>query len=65
MKLLLDVPGLDVVSIMTILAKIGDIRRFSSPKKLASYAGLVPRMHASGKQYYTGDITKEGRSALR
>jgi len=64
-KLLLDVPGLDVVSIMTILAEIGDIRRFSSPKKLAGYAGLVPRVHASGKQRYTGHITKEGRSVLR
>lgn len=64
-KLLLDVPGLDVVSIMTILAEVGDIRRFSSPKKLASYAGLVPRVHASGKYYYTGHITKEGRSVLR
>ncbi|MGB9868307.1 MAG: IS110 family transposase [Bacillota bacterium] len=64
-KLLLSVPGLDVVSIMTILAEIGDIQRFSSPKKLASYAGLVPRVYASGKQYYTGHITKEGRSVLR
>jgi len=64
-KLLLDVPGLDVVSIIMILAEIGDVRRFSSPKKLASYAGLVPQVHASGKRYYTGYITKEGRSVLR
>ncbi|NSW84126.1 MAG: transposase [Syntrophothermus sp.] len=35
---MLGVPGLNVVSIMTILAEIGDVRRFSSPKKLASYA---------------------------
>jgi transposase len=64
-RLLLGVPGLDVVSIMTILAEIGDVQRFSSPKRLASYAGLVPQVHASGKRRYTGHITRAGRSVLR
>ena len=64
-RLLLGVPGLDVVSIMTILAEIGDVQRFPSPKKLASYAGLVPQVYASGKRHYTGDITTAGRSVLR
>ncbi|NPV28653.1 MAG: hypothetical protein HPY58_03150 [Firmicutes bacterium] len=31
-RFLLGVPGLDVVSIMTILAEIGNVHRFSSPK---------------------------------
>ncbi|MBC7336204.1 MAG: IS110 family transposase, partial [Clostridia bacterium] len=64
-KLLLRVPGLDVISIMTILAEIGDISRFRSPKKICSYAGLVPRVHWSGKTRYTGHITKAGRGTLR
>jgi transposase len=64
-KLLLRVPGLDVISIITILAEIGDISRFRSPKKICSYAGLVPRVHSSGKTHYTGHITKAGRSTLR
>jgi len=64
-QLLLGIPGLDVVSIMTILHDVGDIKRFSSPKKLASYAGLVPRVYASGKRHYTGHITRAGRSTLR
>ncbi|MEW6047925.1 MAG: transposase, partial [Bacillota bacterium] len=61
-KLLLPVPRLDVISIMTILAEIGDIWRFRSPEKIFSYAGLVPRVHSSGKTRYTGHITKAGRS---
>ncbi|MGQ9533259.1 MAG: transposase, partial [Desulfotomaculales bacterium] len=60
---MLGVPGLDMVSIMTILAEIGDVQRFS-PKKLASYADLVPQVYASGKRRYTGHITRAGRSTL-
>ncbi|OKP84905.1 hypothetical protein A3844_18335 [Paenibacillus helianthi] len=63
--LLMGIPGISVLSALTILAEVGDISRFSSPKKLASYSGLVPSVHQSGKTYYTGNITKEGRSTLR
>ncbi|MBC7345665.1 MAG: IS110 family transposase [Clostridia bacterium] len=36
-----------------------------SGRKLASFAGLVPSVHQSGKTKYTGHITKAGRSMLR
>ncbi|WP_082660634.1 transposase [Paenibacillus naphthalenovorans] len=54
-----------VLSALTILAEIGDVTRFLSPKKPACYAGLVPSVHQSGKTRYTGNITKEGRATLR
>ncbi|MGI9951342.1 transposase, partial [Moorellaceae bacterium AZ2] len=41
------------------------IKRFASAKKLASFSGLVPSVHQSGKTRYTGHITKAGRSMLR
>jgi len=63
--LLMGIPGISVLSALTILAEIGDINRFQSPKKLACYAGLVPSVHQSGKTRYTGNITKEGRTTLR
>jgi transposase len=63
--LLMGIPGISVLSALTILAEIGDISRFPSPKKLACYAGLVPSVHQSGKTRYTGNITKEGRTTLR
>ena len=31
-----------------ILAGIGDVRRFESPKRLISYAGLCPGIYQSG-----------------
>jgi transposase len=64
-QLLMGIPGISVLSALTILSEIGDISRFPSPKKLSCYAGLVPSVHQSGKTYYTGHITKEGRSTLR
>ena len=64
-ELLLGIPGIDVLAALTILAEVGDIRRFASAKKLASFAGVVPSVHQSGKVRYTGHITKGGRSMLR
>ncbi|MBC7342927.1 MAG: IS110 family transposase [Clostridia bacterium] len=64
-NILLGIPGIDVLAALTILAEIGDIKRFPSAKKLASLSGLVPSVHQSGKTRYTGHITKAGRSMLR
>ena len=64
-ELLLGIPGINVLAALTILAEIGDIKRFTSAKKLVSYAGLAPSVYQSGKTRYTGHITKAGRSMLR
>jgi transposase len=42
MLYLMQIPGFGVVTGMTVLAAIGDIARFESPKRLTSYSGLVP-----------------------
>lgn len=64
-EILLGIPGIDVLAALTILAEIGDVKRFASAKKVCSFAGLVPSVHQSGKTRYTGHITKAGRSMLR
>lgn len=64
-RILLSIPGVDVYSAVLILTEIGDVSRFPSPKHLASYAGLAPRVHASGERSYTGHISKKGRKHLR
>ena len=46
---LLSITGMDVVSAAQFLSCIGDIKKFSSPAKLARYAGVAPVTHASGK----------------
>jgi hypothetical protein len=50
---------------MTILAAIGDITRFETPKALASYSGLTPGLEQSGVKLRGKGITKEGRRDLR
>ena len=65
MTRLLQITGVGVYTAFAVLASIGDIHRFPTPKNLTSYAGLVPSLHQSGQQCYTGSITKAGRSILR
>jgi len=42
--------GLDVVSAAQLLSCIGDIKKFSTPAKLARYSGVAPITYASGKK---------------
>ena len=62
---LVQLPGLGVLSAMSLLAAIGDITRFPSAKKLVGYAGLGASVHDSGETHQDGHITKEGRRDLR
>lgn len=49
----------------TIMAEIGEIDRFSHPKKLAAFAGVDPPVLASGKYTATFNaITKRGSRTL-
>lgn len=64
--LLMTIEGISFVSASGILSAIGDISRFSSPKKLASYFGLTPSNYQSGEsKTFHGRITKQGRSEAR
>ena len=47
-KLLMTMPGIGYFTASLLVAEIGDINRFSNEKKLASWAGLAPRIHQSG-----------------
>ena len=62
---LIQLPGIGMLSAMTILGAIGDITRFPSSKKLVGYSGLGARVHFSGRTRRTGGITKQGRRELR
>jgi transposase len=62
---LLQLPGIGLLTALTILSAIGQIERFSSAKKLVGYAGLGAKVHASGQTHRSGGITKQGRKELR
>ncbi len=64
-RLLMSIPGVGPLVAACVVAQVGDIKRFSSARKLCSYAGLVPRVHSSGQTHRSGSISKMGRRTLR
>jgi len=65
MMYLMQLPGVGVITGMTVLAAIGEITRFETPGHLASYSGLTPGLDQSGVKLRGKKITKEGRKDLR
>ncbi len=65
LDLLLSIPGVSLATGGAILSAIGDISRFLSAKKLASYFGLTPRVKQSGETTRMGRISKQGNSYAR
>ena len=57
--------GIALVGAATIVAELGDITRFSNPRQLMAYIGLVPSEHSSGRSRRQGGITKAGNAAGR
>jgi len=54
MQRLMSLPGVGVILAATIALEIGEVNRFLSAERLASYAGTVPRVHASGDRVRYG-----------
>src|SRR5213596_3528546 len=65
LPLLLTVPGIGSVLASTIAAELGDIDRFPTPRKLAGYTGLCPRVYQSGERDLRGPLSKQGPRYLR
>lgn len=63
--LLQTMPGIGVITALTILAELGDRKRFKSRAAVANYAGLVPVIRDSNTKHYSGGITHCGSSHLR
>lgn len=57
--------GVGLVVAATLVAEIGDVRRFGSPKQLMAWLGLVPAEHSSGARRRQGGITKTGNGLAR
>ena len=64
-SLLLGFKSIDYYTAMVLLNETGEIKRFNSPKKLVSWAGLCPSLHQSGATHRTGGITKQGNKWVR
>jgi transposase len=57
--------GIDKLAAMVLLAELGDMSRFDSPRQLMAYLGLVPSEHTSGGRRRQGAITKTGNGHAR
>lgn len=64
-KLLMTFPGVGIITALTIVAEVDDFTRFPDSKRLASFAGLVPRQRSSGEVVKYGAITHAGSAPLR
>jgi transposase len=57
--------GFQLVAAMTLGSELGDLLRFSHPRRLMAYVGLVPGENTTGERRRQGPITKCGNSHVR
>jgi len=62
---LISLRGIHILSAVTILAELGDITRFDTPRPGMRVLGRVPSERSSGPRRRTGGITKTGNSHVR
>lgn len=62
---LMALRGINLLTATTIVAEIGDLKRFASAPQLMAYLGVVPSEHSSGASKSRGGITKTGNSHVR
>ena len=62
---LMALRGCRLITAMTVVAELGDISRFETPRQLMKYLGLVPSEHSSGAKVQRGGITKTGNTHVR
>jgi transposase len=62
---LMALRGVSLLTATTIVAEVGDLKRFASAPQLMAYLGLVPSEHSSGGNTRRGGITKTGNSHVR
>lgn len=57
--------GIAQISAVTIVAELGEVTRFTRPRQLMAYGGIVAREDSSGQRIRRGSITKTGNAHLR
>ena len=62
---LMAMRGIDLVAATTILAEVGDLGRFQSPRELIAWLGLVPSEASTGDRIRRFGITKAGNARAR
>jgi len=64
--LLDSIYGVAFINATTILAELGDLRRFDRARQLSAYAGMSPRQHESGASVHgRSRLCKQGNPRVR
>jgi transposase len=64
-RALMGLYGIGELTAVTILAELGDPRRFSSSRQAVRYAGLDVTVHQSDQRRAPGHLSRQGPPALR
>ena len=64
-RLLMTQPGVGPITSLAFVLTMGDVKRFTRSKQVASYLGLIPREYSSGGRQRLGSISKEGSTLAR
>jgi transposase len=57
--------GVPCTVAVTLVAEMGDLTRFDTPRELMKFLGLIPSEHSSGAQRRQGSMTKASNSHAR
>jgi len=57
--------GVELTGAVILIAELGDLTRFDTPRQLMSYLGLTPSEYSSGDRRRQGGFTKAGNSHAR
>ena len=57
--------GIALINAVVLVTEVGDFRRFSNPRQLMAYIGLVPGERSSGETIRRTGITKAGNTHAR
>jgi transposase len=64
-KALQAMRGIEFVTAVTVVAEVGDFRRFRTAGDFMGYVGLIPTEQTTGKTCRRGPITKTGNAHVR
>jgi transposase len=64
-SLLISIPGIGVVTAMTLLTELEDLNRFKDFASICSFVGLIPSTHSSGDSPIDTGITSRKNPRLR
>jgi transposase len=57
--------GFQLTAAAVLVAELGDVRRFTHPRHVMAFLGLVPHEHTTGTSRKLGGITKAGNAHAR